>query len=186
METLTDNDRAYFAQHMPGDVRSKALRIIDAQAEALTAAKLDAEEWHVSAVAEGRAKLRAEGELRGQEKATQQLSSEVVRLESKLAAASALIGDALPLFHETDRYDLEDRATSLLAGQPMAPRKHDRDDCDNPDCGTCMHNQPVAPARTEAEQRVLDAAMAWHRLDTSVNSEALHHYCAELARRGLK
>lgn len=36
-------------------------------------------------------------------------------------------------------------------------------------------------ARTEAEQAVLDAAMRWHFLDTSVNAEALHHYCVRLA-----
>lgn len=30
-----------------------------------------------------------------------------------------------------------------------------------------------------AEQRVLLAALQWHRLDTSVNAEALHHYCGE-------
>ena len=35
---------------------------------------------------------------------------------------------------------------------------------------------------TDADMRVLDAAQRWHVLDTSVNTEALHHY-AELARR---
>jgi predicted amidophosphoribosyltransferase len=30
---------------------------------------------------------------------------------------------------------------------------------------------------TAADKAVLDAAQRWHRLDTSVNSAALHHYC---------
>lgn len=40
--------------------------------------------------------------------------------------------------------------------------------------------------REDAELSVLDAALKWHRLDTSVNAEALHHYCAELARLRVK
>ena len=59
------------------------------------------------------------------------------------------------------------------------------------ECGWCRNgagrlklSKNAAWGQTEAERRVLEAALHWHRLNTSVNAEALHHYCAELLKEG--
>lgn len=52
-------------------------------------AKEAVEEWHAAATAEGKAKLRSEANLRAQERATQQLSAEVSRLQAELDALKA-------------------------------------------------------------------------------------------------
>jgi hypothetical protein len=69
-----------------------------------------------------------------------------VKLKARLAAAHALLADiaksnallvSAPALH---------KRAMALAAQPATKRAHDRDDCDNPDCGTCMFAAQPATA----------------------------------------
>lgn len=94
-------------------------RILEAaELEALKRAEAgerDRDEWHDSAVAEGKAKLRNRAELRDQENATQQLSSEVVRLESELATLRAQLDQTRSDWLAATRERLNARVSQLEA-----------------------------------------------------------------------
>lgn len=110
IEKLTDNDRAYFAQHMPGDVRSKALRVIDAQAARI-----------------------AELERRNANQAAShhlprvQDVAEIHELMTKLAAATALIHQARQILDGSCATGWLAVAYAFLAGQPAAPDTKDEE-----------------------------------------------------------
>ncbi len=109
------------------------------------------------------------------------LTAENERLRSILAEATALLRLTYP---DTDATETQwcDRRDAFLANQPAAPARTPEI---RPGCTRADYYEPATPAHTEAEQAVLDTAMQWHRLDTSANAKALHHYCAALARRGV-
>jgi hypothetical protein len=116
--------------------------------------------------------------------------------EAKLAAANALL-ERFAKYWKEDRASsgkstrlprLRDEVVVHLSGQPAAPARTEAE-CmtvtEEPG-GPHMPN-PAEWERTEAEQRVLDAADAWH--DSDINDpdpadEALH--AAVMARRGLR
>lgn len=149
--------------------RVQALTEQVAQLTAELAAKQgDRDYWHDSSIAEGKAKLRAEGELRAQERATQQLSAEVTRLTEALADAERADLDGQPAAPKDRLTQAVERATAKAEtgehwreeGRRLARSGLDvrctacqKRQCDGTHvgCPSYLRDEPAAPARTDAE-----------------------------------
>jgi hypothetical protein len=105
-------------------------------------------------------------------------SVEIIGKHNELAAATALLDR---LGHWADGY-----GTALVPHGGAADTYGDGVRACKRQVKDLLSSTPAPSERAAAERKVLEAALAWHRLDTSVNTEALHHYCGELALRSVK